>query len=624
MTKLAIPPAVLLQHLGILGKTGRGKTTTAKVCVEQVYDEGSRACILDPIKSDWWGITSSADGKRAGLPFYILGGDHGHLPLASNSGKAIADLVAQGQLRHTIIDMANFEPGGQMRWFSDFAPRLMQRMKGVLYLVIEEAHLFAPKERAGMGHENMSIHWAKMLATAGRTKGIRLIVLSQRTQAVHNALLGSLDSMIVHGMTAPADMEPVIKWLKANTKDKGLLARIEGSLSGLKTGTGWVCSSEAGIFALQKFPLARTYDNTRTPEDDSELANVKTAPVDLDALRRILGKAAAEAEAADPVLLRKRVAELEALLAREKAVIPVSSQEIDGHRRQGMEIGQEAGFRKGYLEALEACRGVADGLFRPIHEALEEAQGNHQARLGALLAALPKAPPHRAARVLTSSIRPAGRILPVPLSMDAQKAIQERSQRDPGAPDAIALGGNQLLTKEEHDKLFMDTMNDGVALNNMAHPYGGLAGRILAALRWVEDRGMDSAPRAIVAALAGSSSTKGHTARVMGELKTEGLVTYEPPGELTLTEAGRRVAPAPPNYIKPLEAWLAVAKGLQKEILLTMADHHPHPFTRAALAQKMGKSEVGHFARVLGELKTMGAVYAPAKGSLALSRYVMP
>lgn len=578
MTKLAIPSAVLLQHLGILGKTGRGKTTTGKVCIEQVYDEGSRACILDPIKSDWWGITSSADGKRAGLPFYILGGDHGHLPLASSSGKAIADLVAQGQLRHTIIDMANFEPGGQMRWFADFAPRLMQRMKGVLYLVIEEAHLFAPKERAGMGHENMSIHWAKMLATAGRTKGIRLIVLSQRTQAVHNALLGSLDSMIVHGMTAPADMEPVIKWLKANTKDKGLLARIEGSLSGLKTGTGWVCSSEAGIFALQEFPLARTYDNTRTPEDDSELANVKTAPVDLDALRGILGKAAADAEAADPVLLRKRVAELEALLAREKAVIPVSSQEIDGHRRQGMEIGQEAGFRKGYLEALEACRGVADGLFRPIHEALEEAQGNHQARLGALLAALPKAPPHRAARVLTSSIRPAGRILPVPLSMDAQKAIQK---------------------------------------------HAGLRGKILGALLWLEHRGMSPAPRATVAALAGTEITGGYFKNMMGSLGTENLI-MSAQGNVELTEEGRKVAPAPPDYRTMQEAWLAITSGLERRILEVMIEAHPAPLTRVEVATRTGTTaDAGYFKNTMGRLSTMG-VLTSQKGVVTLSRHVMP
>jgi hypothetical protein len=616
MTKaMAIPPAVLLQHLGILGKTGRGKTTTAKVCVEQVYDEDARVCILDPIKSDWWGITSSADGKRAGLPFYILGGEHGHLPLSSSSGKAIADLVARGQLRHTIIDMANFEPGGQVRWFADFAPRLMQKMKGVLYLVMEEAHLFAPKERIGMGYENLSIHWAKMLATAGRTKGIRLIVLSQRTQAVHNALLGSLDSMIVHGMTAPADMEPVIKWLKANTKDKELLARIEGSLSSLKTGTGWMCSSEAGIFALQEFPRARTYDNTATPEDDSELAAVKVAPVDLDGLRGILGKAAAEAEASDPILLRKRVTELEALLAREKTQPPVSGRELAAAENagfdRGTQMGNEAGFRKGYCEAIQRAREIAGGLVQPALEALTDAHGNLQARLGALIAALPKAP---AVRVMTPAVRSEGRILPVTLSVDAQKAIQERSKRDPGAPHVIVGSWNHPTQADQ----------DGIALNNVSHPYGGLSGRILGALRWCAARGMTSASRAMVAALAGSSSTVGHTARVMGQLKTEGLVLHEPPGELTLTEAGRAVAPAPPPFDDPLEAWMAVAKPLQKEILRVMATMHPQTTTLPKLAKAMGKSEVGHFARTVGELRTMQAVYSPAKGILALSRYVMP
>jgi DNA helicase HerA-like ATPase len=60
--------------------------------------------------------------------------------------------------------------------------------------VIEEAHEFAPKERAGIGAENMAIHWAKKLATAGRSKGIRLIVATQRVQALHNAVLGSCET----------------------------------------------------------------------------------------------------------------------------------------------------------------------------------------------------------------------------------------------------------------------------------------------------------------------------------------------------------------------------------------------------------------------------------------------
>jgi hypothetical protein len=72
----------------------------------------------------------------------------------------------------------------------------MRHARGVVYLVIEEAHELAPKERAGFGAENMAIHWAKKLATAGRSKGIRLIVATQRVQALHNAVLGSCETLI--------------------------------------------------------------------------------------------------------------------------------------------------------------------------------------------------------------------------------------------------------------------------------------------------------------------------------------------------------------------------------------------------------------------------------------------
>ena len=65
-------------------------------------------CVLDPSKSDWWGITSSADGKRAGLPFVIMGGPHGHVPLHSSAGKAIGKIVSDSSLPLSIIDMRGF------------------------------------------------------------------------------------------------------------------------------------------------------------------------------------------------------------------------------------------------------------------------------------------------------------------------------------------------------------------------------------------------------------------------------------------------------------------------------------------------------------------------------------
>ena len=263
---LPIPAAALKQHIAFLGKTGSGKTSTAKLAVEQILreDPNARVCVLDPIKSDWWGLTSSANGRNAGLPFYILGGPRGHVQLHDSAGKAIGELVASGALPLSIIDMADFKPGGLQRFFNDFAPALMKRMRGVVYLVLEEAHEFAPKERTGIGAESMAIHYAKQLATAGRSKGIRIMVVTQRTQALHNALLGSCDTMIAHRLTAPADQEPVKKWLKANVS-KEIFDQVSTSLAGLKTGSAWICSGEAQVAELVQFPKISTFDNSATP-----------------------------------------------------------------------------------------------------------------------------------------------------------------------------------------------------------------------------------------------------------------------------------------------------------------------------------------------------------------------
>jgi hypothetical protein len=366
--KSAIPSAILKQHTAILGKTGSGKTSTAKLMVEQVVEEGARVCILDPIKSDWWGLTSSSSGKKAGLPFRILGGPRGHVPLHSSAGKAIGELVAKGKLRLSILDMADFEPGGAQKFFVDFAQALFKHAKGVVYLVLEEAHEFAPKERAGFGSENMAIHWAKKLATGSRSKGIRLIVSSQRAQSLHNALLGSCDTLIMHRLTLPADQAPAKDWLKANVS-KEVFANVESSMSQLETGTAWICSGEAKIFEQVKFPRIRTYDNSATPDGDSD-HDVKTAPVDPDELKSIIGDAVKEAEANDPKALKAEIAKLKA------AATKASTKEKTVEKVVSDPRALEAAFQSGVAAAFAAIepsiKQSIEGLAERVRKSFTE------------------------------------------------------------------------------------------------------------------------------------------------------------------------------------------------------------------------------------------------------------
>lgn len=624
MTNFRIPEAILAQHTAILGKTGSGKTTTGKVCVEQVVDEDYRVCILDPVKSDWWGLTSSADGKRAGLPFTILGGPHGHVPLHHTSGKAIADVVGNGSLRLSILDMAQFPPGGAQHFFVDFIPRLMQKMKGVLYLVIEEAHEFAPKERAGFGKENMSIHFAKSVATGGRSKGIRLIVLDQRVQALHNAVLGSCETVVVHRMTQPADQEPVVKWMKANVKDKDLRSQITDSMSKLKTGTGWLCSGEADLFTLMEFPKAKTFDNSKTPGKDDDIVQVKTAQVDVESLRGIIGEAVAEAEANDPALLRKKISELEANIARiqhtrtHDETPPAAAPCPVDHDA----VARES-YKRGHEEGWKACEGISIGRERAL---IEETMGAFEMTLGAQV--------ERSRAHVKSA-------LAVPLfypSIEAQKEISMK-----------LLGTEVLMNPQRIDRegLAADIYNrgfqgDGVALTSMAHPVstqkmrrkpisassletieievkiGEAERRFLTVLAQRQGK---RTSRDQLATFSGYPVKSRHTDNKLAFLRRGGLV--EGPGD-DIRITGQGLAEIGPYDPLPTgkslrEFWLGKMESeAERRILSYLFSVYPRTITRDALAAAVGYPvESRHTDNKLARLRSFGLIVGPGSAIAA-------
>lgn len=306
---MILPPAALSQHIAVLGKTGSGKTYAAKGIIEQLLDDKKRVGIIDPTGA-WFGLRSSRDGKGPGFSILVLGGDHGDLPLPSAGGAAVARLLVE-QGVNLVADTSTLTVGERTRWFIDFATTLHRLNRQPLHLVIDEAHMFAPQGKVPDPDTGKMLHACNTLASGGRSRGFRLTMITQRPQKLHKDALTSADTLIAMRVLAPQDRLAVEDWIKG-CGDIAMGKEVLNSLASLPRGTGWVWYPEGTHLKLTKFPPIKTFDSSATPTDGHALAQPKgAAEINLDEIKAALTDAVKEAEANDPKLLRKKIAELE-------------------------------------------------------------------------------------------------------------------------------------------------------------------------------------------------------------------------------------------------------------------------------------------------------------------------
>lgn len=351
-----IPAGAIEKHIAFLGATGSGKTSAAKRgLVEPALAAGRRVHVLDPTGA-WWGLRLKADGKGKGFPIYIFGGDHADYPLRARDATVLAETFATSS-DSAIFDMSLMTVSERTAFFTEFAEAIRRKNKGPLHLVIDEAHLFMPQAGAAIGGAVPAmLHAGNNLVSLGRSRGLRIAMISQRPAKLHKDSLTQAQSLVAMRLMAPQDRKAIADWI-ADQADPQKGREIIASLPSLKPGEAWVWSPQDDVLRHTRFPLPSTFDSSRAP-DIGDGKGPELAPVNLDALKGRLTALEADAKANDPKALRAEITRLRADLARQPSVpAPLAEEERQAIRNLAYQEGISAGRQHivGVLRELETA-----------------------------------------------------------------------------------------------------------------------------------------------------------------------------------------------------------------------------------------------------------------------------
>lgn len=450
--ELSLPHSAVTERLGWFGTSGSGKTYGAGKLAELMLAAGAQVIILDPV-GVWWGLRSSADGKRAGIPIHFFGGVHGDLPLLPQSGEIIADLIVDKGIS-AVLDVSDFTIGGMSTFVRGWGERFFDRKKrspSPVHLYLEEAHTFLPQNLPPDPQAAIMLHRVERIVRVGRNYGIGTSQISQQPQAVTTRTRNQIQCLFAFGTNGKHERKAIADWF-----DQHGGSEVADELSSLPTGIAWAVSPR-WLKKTVKIKIApkTTFDSSATPEFGASKSTTPKvlAPVDIEALRTAMADVVAAAQADDPKPLRKRIAELEAQLAKAQSGKPVVDHgALERARAQG-----EQAATKRLGEQLERANRRTAHVARELKGIEVKLAALAESMAGATEQASPPAP--RLEKVTTTmAVYPGSRAAQVPVVVQRRAApeTQTASTGDVGLATgarrilaAVAQHGEEGVTREQ-------------------------------------------------------------------------------------------------------------------------------------------------------------------------------
>jgi hypothetical protein len=291
-----------------------------------------------------------ADGKSAGgLDIKILGGRHGDIPLEAGAGALIARTVVETGIS-VILDLSHLTKQRQEKFVTDFSLELMERRKrdpAAMHIVWEEAYRFMP-QRMTKGSKSEMLEATEELVTMGRNFGIGGTIICQRAAQVSKTVLTQASILIAMNTTGLLDKKVIESWMDLHSLGTEL-----PRLSELKKGEGFVWwPEELGIVRKVKILKKTTFDASSTPKFGEKTRRRKLKTIDMAALEVSMAETIEKVKSSDPKLLKKRIAELEAQLAK------APTAEVKVKEVPAVDEATMARFEAG----VESLRSIADRI----------------------------------------------------------------------------------------------------------------------------------------------------------------------------------------------------------------------------------------------------------------------
>lgn len=306
---LKLPLDAVTDTFAILAVRGVGKTHTASVMAEEMLKAGQPIVAYDPTGA-WWGLKSSADGKRPGFPVVVFGGEHADVPLEETAGATIATTIVEKRIP-AILDCLLMRKAARIRFMTDFCETLYHKNREALHLFLDEAHTVAPQNIRAMPEAARLLGAVEDIVLQGRRRGLGLTAISQRPALLNTNIRSQCMTLIAMRIFGKHDRKAIDEWIEAHG-DQATAQKMLGDLASLPKGDAWVWNAAAEIFRRVHFRERETFDSSATPRVGGRIVTPqRMAEVDLDALGAAIKATVEKAEANDPKALRAKIADLE-------------------------------------------------------------------------------------------------------------------------------------------------------------------------------------------------------------------------------------------------------------------------------------------------------------------------